>query len=104
MAECVICNYVMTVACEVVIQRSFCTKYRAEIFPALTTEDMLGHFTDRNSERTGRAAKAETANSTPFYDVGIRFSQTTIISRHNPKIWWFYQQLKTDADTPLELE
>jgi hypothetical protein len=21
----------------------------------------------------------------------------------NPKIWWFYQQLQTDADKPLEL-
>jgi len=74
MAESVVYNYVMTAALEVVIQRSFCTKYRAEIFPALITEDVLGHFTDRNSERTGSAAKAETANSIPFYDVCIRFS------------------------------
>lgn len=74
MAECVICNYVMTVAFEVVIQRSFYTKYRAEIFPALITENMLGHYTDRNSERTGSAAKAETANSIPFCNACIRFS------------------------------
>jgi hypothetical protein len=64
----------MTAFFEVLIQRGICTKYRAEIFPALITEDMLGHFSDRNSERTGSAAKAETANSIPFYVVCILFS------------------------------
>jgi len=64
----------MAAVFEGLIQRSFQTKYRAEIFPALITEDMLGHFKDRNCERTGSAAKAETANSIPFYDVCILFS------------------------------
>ena len=64
----------MTAAFEVLIQRSIYTKCRAEIFPVMITEDMLGHFNGRNSERTGRAAKAETANSIPFYDVCILFS------------------------------